>query len=221
MIRQFAIDINVLENRKALTEQMIYVATAINFIIINAACPNCWSRATQKPHSRYTRWLLTWEGGKKIEKRVDVTRTICGACEGTHAIVPDTVIPHMQYSLLFVLGVMWEYTNRQRINKTVAGICAEREISPTTLRGFRALIVLFWIHLLVANPKNVSKGYDPAHPQAEYLRNKSWYLEYPVSDEQIADTAGFVKQAAWLFRLMKPFNDYLNAALKDFRIPTR
>ena len=69
--------------------------------------------------------------------------------------------------------------------------------------------------------KNVLNGYDFAHPQAEYLKNKSWYLEYPISDEQIVDADGFVKQAARLFRLMKPFNDYLNDALAGFKMPSR
>ena len=68
--------------------------------------------------------------------------------------------------------------------------------------------------------KNVPKGYDPAHPQADYLRNKSWYLEYPVSDEEVTDENRFVKQTALLFRYMKPFNDYLNTALKGFAMPT-
>ena len=69
--------------------------------------------------------------------------------------------------------------------------------------------------------RNVPKGYDPVHPQAEYLKNKSWYLEYPVSDESFADGDGFVKQAAQIFRYMKPFNDFLNSALRDFQMPSR
>ena len=66
--------------------------------------------------------------------------------------------------------------------------------------------------------KNVPKGYDAAHPQAEYLKNKSWYLEYFVPDELIADTDSFLKRATQIFQLMKPFNDYLNTALKDFNM---
>jgi uncharacterized protein (DUF2461 family) len=69
--------------------------------------------------------------------------------------------------------------------------------------------------------KNVPNGYDAANPHAEYLKNKSWYLEYTVSDEQIMDGNGFIKQAARVFRLMKPFNDYLNAALEGFKMPSR
>ena len=71
--------------------------------------------------------------------------------------------------------------------------------------------------------KNLPKEYDfeSESPQAEYLKNKSWFLEYFILDELITDTDAFVKQAAQIFRLMKPFNDYLNTALKDFKMPVR
>lgn len=69
--------------------------------------------------------------------------------------------------------------------------------------------------------KNVPTGYDKEHPQAEYLKFKSWYLEYSVSDEVIADTEQFVEEATKLFEIMKPFNDYLNKALEGFQMPTR
>lgn len=69
--------------------------------------------------------------------------------------------------------------------------------------------------------KNVPAGYEKGHPQAEYLKFKSWYLEYPLSDEEVKDAEIFLKRAVELFRLMKPFNAYLNRALTDFQMPTR
>lgn len=69
--------------------------------------------------------------------------------------------------------------------------------------------------------KNVPAGYDKEHPQAEYLKFKSWYLEYSVADEVIADAEQFVEEATKLFEIMKPFNDYLNKALEGFQMPTR
>lgn len=69
--------------------------------------------------------------------------------------------------------------------------------------------------------KNVPAGYDKEHPQAEYLKFKSWYLVYPVADEVIADAEQFVEEATKLFEIMKPFNDYLNKALEGFQMPTR
>ncbi|MDO4275021.1 MAG: DUF2461 domain-containing protein [Eubacteriales bacterium] len=69
--------------------------------------------------------------------------------------------------------------------------------------------------------KNVPKGYDSTHSQAEYLKYKSWYLEYPVSDEIVKDADNFFRTAVSVFEKMKPFNDYLNQALKGFKMPER
>ncbi len=69
--------------------------------------------------------------------------------------------------------------------------------------------------------KNVPKGYDKEHPQAEFLKYKSWYLEYPISDELLADSEMFLPKAIEIFKAMKPFNDYLNKALDGFTMPAR
>lgn len=69
--------------------------------------------------------------------------------------------------------------------------------------------------------KNVPRGYDREHPQAEYLKNKSWYVEYFVEDEQLRDTKAFLDLAVTIFKAMKPFNDYLNKALEGFTMPER
>ena len=69
--------------------------------------------------------------------------------------------------------------------------------------------------------KNVPAGYDKSHLQAEYLKFKSWYLEYPIEDEELYDAEAFLTKAAGLFRIMKPFNDYLNRALVNFQMPAR
>lgn len=69
--------------------------------------------------------------------------------------------------------------------------------------------------------KNVPAGYEKEHPQGEYLKFKSWYLEYPIKDEEVVDAEAFLAKAAGIFRIMKPFNDYLNKALVGFRMPTR
>ena len=69
--------------------------------------------------------------------------------------------------------------------------------------------------------KNVPAGYEKEHPQAEYLKYKSWYLEYPIQDEELADSKSFVSNAVNIFRRMKPFNYYLNQALTGFKMPER
>lgn len=69
--------------------------------------------------------------------------------------------------------------------------------------------------------KNVPAGYEKEHPQAEYLKYKSWYLEYPLQDGELKEGEAFTAKAAEIFRVMKPFNDYLNKALAGFRMPER
>ncbi len=69
--------------------------------------------------------------------------------------------------------------------------------------------------------KNIPAGYDKSHPQAEYLKFKSWYLEYPLKDEELHDAESFLTKATEVFRIMKPFNDYLNKALAGFQMPAR
>lgn len=68
--------------------------------------------------------------------------------------------------------------------------------------------------------KRVPQGYDPDCPQAEYLKYKSWYLEYPVADAT-AQGPDFLSFAAETFGAMKPFNHFLNQALADFQMPAR
>lgn len=69
--------------------------------------------------------------------------------------------------------------------------------------------------------KNVPRGYDAAHPQAEYLKFKSWYIEAPISDEALYDLHAFREQAVQDFLCMRPFNAFLNGALDGFQMPER
>lgn len=69
--------------------------------------------------------------------------------------------------------------------------------------------------------ENVPKGYDKEHPQAQYLKHKSWYLEYPVGDGELLNAESFLTHCVKIFRQMKPFNDYLNRALAGFQMPQR
>lgn len=69
--------------------------------------------------------------------------------------------------------------------------------------------------------KNVPRGYDKNHPLAEFLKHKSWDLEYAISDAQFSDVDGFLNLSVDIFGKMKPFNDYLNQALVSFTMPQR
>lgn len=69
--------------------------------------------------------------------------------------------------------------------------------------------------------KNVPRGYDKAYPLAEYLKHKSWDIEYHLSDGEFCDAANNLPLMLAKFRLMQPFNNYLNMALRDFKLPKR
>ena len=69
--------------------------------------------------------------------------------------------------------------------------------------------------------KNVPRGYDKEHPQAEYLKYKSWYLERPVSDETLTDPSRLLDEIVPQFEAMQPFNAFLNEALDGFVMPAR
>lgn len=67
--------------------------------------------------------------------------------------------------------------------------------------------------------KNVPAGYDKAHPLASYIKQKSWFIEYPLTDAQVR--ASSAEDIAAIFCAMKPLNDFLNAATAGFEMPRR
>jgi uncharacterized protein (TIGR02453 family) len=75
--------------------------------------------------------------------------------------------------------------------------------------------------LLGEKLKNVPRGYPADHPQAEYLKHKSWDVEYHIDDAVFEDADGFINLAAERFVLMRPFNDFFNRALTGYKMPER
>ena len=69
--------------------------------------------------------------------------------------------------------------------------------------------------------KNVPKEYDKEHLFAEYLKHKAWDIEYPVTDSDFENSEKFISLAVEKFIFMKPFNEFLNRPLVDFKMPER
>jgi uncharacterized protein (TIGR02453 family) len=69
--------------------------------------------------------------------------------------------------------------------------------------------------------KNVPKEYDKNHKLAEYIKNKSWYIEYKVKDTIFLKPEEFINTSVEMFKYMKPFNEYLNKALINFKMLER
>lgn len=60
--------------------------------------------------------------------------------------------------------------------------------------------------------KSVPKGFEKDHPAAEHLRNKSFIVFKMIPDEKVL-AKNYTDYAAKLFKITKPFNDFLNRAL--------
>ncbi|MEQ7195411.1 DUF2461 domain-containing protein [Enterococcus avium] len=71
--------------------------------------------------------------------------------------------------------------------------------------------------------KRMPRGYENYidSPITDYLKYKSMYLEYPLTDQEILDSDDFVSETVETFLLMKEFNQFLNNALIDFAFPKR
>lgn len=65
--------------------------------------------------------------------------------------------------------------------------------------------------------KNVPAGYDREHPQAAYLKHKSWYVEYPLADGLLADAGRFIDNILEICNVIRPLNDFMNKAMADSR----
>lgn len=58
--------------------------------------------------------------------------------------------------------------------------------------------------------KKVPQGFEKEDPMGEYLKLKNFIIVYTLKDEEVLDKNA-VKNLTKIFKLMKPFNDFLNA----------
>lgn len=65
--------------------------------------------------------------------------------------------------------------------------------------------------------KRVPAGFDKNSPAAEYLKLNHFYTYVSFTDAEICSPR-FVEEALKAFRCMKPLNDFLNRAIRDYRM---
>ncbi|WP_223558900.1 DUF2461 domain-containing protein [Chryseobacterium lathyri] len=58
--------------------------------------------------------------------------------------------------------------------------------------------------------KKIPQGFEKEDPMGEYLKLKNFIVIYYLKDEEILDKNA-IKNITKIFKLMKPFNDFLNA----------
>lgn len=61
--------------------------------------------------------------------------------------------------------------------------------------------------------KRVPKGYDAQHPEVEYLKMKSFVAVHKLTDRQVI-SPDFFKQAVQVFKVLQPFDAFLNQAIE-------
>ena len=102
------------------------------------ACPFCRASGTLTPFASYKRNVVDIVDGTTVYNCITVQRMICSSCGHTHAVLPDFLIPYCQYSLPFVLRVLWNYFTG---SKTIAELCEQVQITSSMLYRWKALFL--------------------------------------------------------------------------------
>lgn len=151
MIRLFTVFCKFNFNKLSIKD--LYLKSMEDFFIskfhfFKLACPYCsaknpnWSR-----HDLYERYLISYENNTVITYKINITRIICSSCKHTHAILPEIIIPHSSYSLIFILSVLKEYFSKVKIHE----ICEKYQISVSMLYGWKQLFIIhkkLWFGIL-------------------------------------------------------------------------
>lgn len=97
-----------------------------NYNFSGLTCPHCKSVGFFGGWGSYERNLIDIVDGKITIQIIKVQRIQCKACEHTHALLSNTIIPFKIYSARFILHVLNEvYNNR----KSVGQVCFSYGIS--------------------------------------------------------------------------------------------
>jgi uncharacterized protein (TIGR02453 family) len=62
--------------------------------------------------------------------------------------------------------------------------------------------------------KNVPRDFPPETEHGEYLKHKSWYVMKTLTDREVLSSR-LADRIVARYAAMKPFNDFLNEALRD------
>jgi hypothetical protein len=140
MIRLFTVFCK--QNFKILSAKQLFLSAMEDYSIekipfLELPCPNCGAKhPTWAYHDSYERCLISYDNNSIITDTINITRIICSSCNGTHAILPEVIIPFRSYSLLFVLSALKDYFTP---GITVAALCDKYQISISTLYEWKHL----------------------------------------------------------------------------------
>jgi hypothetical protein len=93
-------------------------------------CPFCGAKnPVWEYHDIYKRYLIAFENNTTVTHTIDTMRIICSSCRHPHAILPEIIIPHSSYSLIFVICVLKDYFSKMLIKD----ICKKYQIGVSQL----------------------------------------------------------------------------------------
>ena len=107
----------------------IYYEACDEVILQEEVCPTCGRKGCCSPYGHYTRYLIDFKDGSPHCAQLSITRVMC-ECGHTHAILPDPVVPYLQYSLFYVLMVLAVYSCHLM---TIDHLCEAYHITPPIL----------------------------------------------------------------------------------------
>ena len=136
MIRCSALFCKLFQIKKS--SDTLYADFIGKFSPFKEACPFCHASGTLDSFASYERTVVDIVDGTIVYNRIMVQRLICSSCGHTHAVLPDFLIPYCQYSLPFILRVLWTYFTG---NKTIAELCKQVQITPSMLYRWKALFL--------------------------------------------------------------------------------
>jgi transposase-like protein len=136
MIRLFTVLCKtLLEN---FTDEDIFIVTSGNFNHHGEKCLCCGASGNLSLNSSYVRGFVTYECGKAKDSVIRITRYQCKNCSTTHALLPDIIIPHSQYSLRFKLKALIACFERET---TVTAVCLSFDIAISTIYEWKKLVL--------------------------------------------------------------------------------
>jgi len=121
-----------------LSDEAIFQEATDGFNYHNERCPGCGATGTLRPYGDYYRNLVSHDGEKIIESRVNPLRFECVSCNTTHALLPDILIPYSPYSLRFMLTVLVAYYER---SMTIEALCAHYGVAVSTLYAWKCRLL--------------------------------------------------------------------------------
>ena len=117
----------ILEN---IADYDIFIAATASFSHYGAKCQGCGATGNLSPYGSYNRNLVSRTDEETVDDRVSPNRYKCKICDTTHAMLPDIIVPHSQYSLRFKLTALIAYFER---DTTVVAVCQSFGIAVSTL----------------------------------------------------------------------------------------